>query len=121
RLYRKAAAWLREQGVGPGDRVAVWLVNRLEWLALLFGLARIGAALVAVNTRFRAAELEHVLRRSGARMLVLEPTFKKIDFPAILADVAPAAAESVEKVAIVRPGSALPAHVLGKPTVYFDA
>src|SRR5919201_180131 len=87
----------------------------------LIGLARIGAALVAVNTRFRAAELEHVLRRSGARMLVLEPEFKKIDFPAILADVDAAAAQSVEKVAIVRSGSTIAPKVLGKPTVAFDA
>src|ERR1700680_648639 len=116
-LCRKTAAWLIAQGIRPGDRIAVWLVNRIEWLALLFGLARIGAALVAVNTRFRAAELEHVLRRSGApllvlgaarvavnprcgaaelehvlrgsgaRMLVLEPTFKKIDFATVLAEV----------------------------------
>jgi fatty-acyl-CoA synthase len=120
-LYRKTAAWLVAQGVRPGDRIAVWLVNRIEWLALLFGLARIGAALVAVNTRFRAAELEHVLRRSGARMLVLEPTFKKIDFPAILADLDVTAAQSVEKVAIVRVGSATLPDVLGKPTVAFDA
>jgi fatty-acyl-CoA synthase len=120
-LYRKAAAWLRAQGVGPGDRVAVWLVNRLEWLALLFGLARIGAALVAVNTRFRAAELEHVLRRSGARMLVLEPTFKKIDFPAILAEADPAAAQSLEKVAVIGAGSRAVPRVLGKPAVAFDA
>src|SRR5262249_57538162 len=59
RLSRKTAAWLIAQGIGPGDRVAVWLVNRVEWLTLLFGLARIGAALVAVNTRFPAPELEH--------------------------------------------------------------
>jgi len=121
RLCRKTAAWLLAHGVRPGDRVAVWLVNRIEWLALLFGLARIGAALIAVNTRFRAAELEHVLRRSGARMLVLEPAFKKIDFPAILADVDPAAAQSVETVAVVRPDSRTMPRVLGKPTVAFDA
>src|SRR6266516_3372302 len=120
-LCRKTAAWLAAQGVRPGDRVAVWLVNRIEWLALLFGLARIGAALVAVNTRFRAGELEHVLRRSGARMLVIEPTFKKIDFAAILAEVDVAAAQSLEKVAVIRAGSAAPRGVLGKPTVAFDA
>src|SRR6202165_1949964 len=120
-LCRKTAAWLIAQGVRPGDRIAVWLVNRIEWLALLFGLARIGAALVAVNTRFRAAELEHVLRRSGARMLVLEPTFKKIDFAAVLAEVDAAAAQSLEQVAVVGAGASVPSKVLGKPTVAFDA
>jgi fatty-acyl-CoA synthase len=62
-LGRRAGAWLRAQGIGAGDRVALWLVNRVEWLALLLGLARVGAALVAVNTRFRSSELEYLLER----------------------------------------------------------
>ena len=57
-LCRQSAAWAAAQGIQSGDRVAVWLVNRVEWLALWFALARAGAALVAVNTRYRAAELE---------------------------------------------------------------
>ena len=51
RLCAQAAAWMAAHGVGPGDKVAVWVVNRVEWLALLFGLARVGATLVDVNTR----------------------------------------------------------------------
>jgi fatty-acyl-CoA synthase len=66
RLCANASDWLRAQGVSRGDRVAVWLVNRVEWLALLFALGRIGAAMMSVNTRFRAAELEYVLARSAA-------------------------------------------------------
>ena len=72
-LCRKSAAWLGANGIGPGDRVAVWLVNRIEWLALLFGLARIGAALVAVNTRFRAAELEVPPSRWGSMTATSHP------------------------------------------------
>ena len=34
-LGRRAAAWLRAQGIVPGDRVALWFPNRIEWLALL--------------------------------------------------------------------------------------
>src|SRR4051794_2202463 len=79
-LCRKTAAWLMRQGVGRGDRVAVWLVNRIEWLALLFGLARLGAALVAVNTRYRAEELAYILARSGARLLVTQARFHNHDF-----------------------------------------
>ncbi|MGQ3032483.1 MAG: AMP-binding protein, partial [Ferrovibrionaceae bacterium] len=62
-LAGRAAAWLAGQGIGRGDKVAVWMVNRIEWLAILFGLARIGATLVAVNTRYRASEVEHILRQ----------------------------------------------------------
>ncbi len=117
-LGRKAAAWLHAQGIGPGDRVAVWLVNRIEWLALLFGLARLGAALVAVNTRFRSAELEYILRKSRAKMLVLQRGFRLIDFASVLDGADVRAAEALEKVAVLDGG---PERILGKPTVAFDA
>jgi len=100
-LSRRAAAWLHANGVGAGDRVALWLVNRLEWLALLFGVARIGAAAVSVNTRYRAAELEHILAHSGARMLVLQPSFRGVDFAGVLAGVDKAATRSLERVAFL--------------------
>jgi fatty-acyl-CoA synthase len=120
-LASKAAAWLAAHGIGPGDRVAVWLVNRIEWLALLFGLARLGASLVAVNTRFRAAELEHVLRRSRPRMLVIQRGFRAIDFALVLEAADPRAAHAIEKVAVLDADAACPERILGKPAVRFDA
>jgi fatty-acyl-CoA synthase len=119
-LCRQSAAWAAERGIQPGDRVAVWLVNRVEWLALWFALARAGAALVAVNTRYRAAELEYILQRSGARMLVLQLNFKKIDFPAVLLGVDAAAVPALERVAVFGAGLELPQTILGRPTTTFD-
>lgn len=119
-LCRQSAGWVAAQGIQPGDRVAVWLVNRVEWLALWFALARVGGALVAVNTRYRAAELEYLLQRSGARMLVLQLNFKKIDFPAVLQGVDPAAVPALERVAVLGTGLAMPQTILGRPTVAFD-
>ena len=58
-------AWLRSVGIGPGDRMAVWLVNRVEWLALLMAAGRIGVTVAAVNTRYRQEEVAHILRTSG--------------------------------------------------------
>ena len=118
---RQAAAWLAGQGIQPGDRIAVWLVNRIEWLALLFGAARLGAAIVAVNTRFRASELAYLLDRASPRLLVLQHNFRKIDFPAVLEDVDLSAARSLERVVVVEPDTATPSRILGKPTVPFDA
>ena len=88
-LAGRARAWLAAQGVGRGDRVAVWLVNRSEWLAVLFGLASLGATLVAANTRYRSAELEYLLSRSKARLLVMQRDFRNIDFDAALKGIAP--------------------------------
>lgn len=120
-MVQNAAAWLAAQGIGPGDRVAVWLVNRIEWLALLFGLAWIGAVLVAVNTRYRAAELEAILQRSRAKLLVLQLNFRKIDFPAVLGDVDPERIVALERVAVVGAGGPAPRAILGRPAVAFDA
>jgi fatty-acyl-CoA synthase len=57
----QTAAWLAARGIGKGDVVAVWLVNRIEWIALLFAAARLGAIVAAVNTRYRSAEVAHLL------------------------------------------------------------
>ncbi|MFO1133638.1 MAG: AMP-binding protein [Rhodoblastus sp.] len=100
----QTCGWLAAHGIGKGDVVAVWLVNRVEWLALLFACARIGAIVAAVNTRYRAADVAHVVGLSGAKMLALEPGFRSIDFPAILAGVDRAAVPALEKIAIVGAG-----------------
>ena len=64
------AAWLAELGVRAGDHVAVWMPNRIEWVEVWFGLSRLGAVIVPLNTRFSLAEVEYVLRQSGARWLL---------------------------------------------------
>jgi len=122
-LVQRTAAWLAGRGVGRGDVVAVWLVNRLEWLALYFALARRGAALMTVNTRYRGAEVAYLLQKSRPKAFVLQLNFRKIDFPAVLREVDPAAAATVEQVWVVGAGDAegaLPATVLGKPARAFD-
>lgn len=116
-LCTNAVEWLRAQGIGPGDRVAVWLVNRVEWLALLFALGRLGAAMMSVNTRFRAAELEYVLGRSTARLLVMQQNFRGIEFEAVLRDVDGAGLTALQRVAVLDGGPATPATILGKPAV----
>ena len=76
--------WLAAHEIGRGDVIAVWLVNRPEWVALLFAAARLGAIVAAVNTRYRSADVAHLLRLSGAKLLILEASFRSIDFAAIL-------------------------------------
>jgi len=97
----QTASWLAAQGIGKGDVVAVWLVNRIEWIALLFAAARLGAVVAAVNTRYRSAEVAHLLKLSGAKLMVVEAAFRSIDFAAILADIAKAEVPALEKLAVV--------------------
>jgi fatty-acyl-CoA synthase len=102
---RRVAAGLAALRVGSGDRVAVWLPNGLAWAELEFALARLGAIAVAINTRFRAYEVQDILARSGARALALWPDFKGIDFGSILAGVDPAASPGLETLVLVGGGS----------------
>ncbi|MCC2109521.1 MAG: acyl--CoA ligase [Hyphomicrobiales bacterium] len=60
-------------GVAPGDRVALYLGNAWEFVAVLFACIRIGAIVVPIGTRQRHAELEFMLNDSGAKVLVHEP------------------------------------------------
>ena len=101
---RRVAAGLAGLGVGVGDRVALWLPNVPAWFAFQFACARLGAIAVAVNTRFRSAEVEDILARSGARVLVLWPGFKEIDFGAILAEIEGRALERLEAVVVYGEG-----------------
>ena len=80
-----AAAGLRAAGVSAGARVALWLPNSIDYLAVIFACARLGALAVHINTRFRAAEVGGLLRRSRAVALVTEWGFAPVDFPAIFA------------------------------------
>ncbi len=103
---RRAAQGLAECGVSAGDRVALWLPNGPEWLTLFLGCQRLGALVVAVNTRFRSAEVEDILGRSGAKVLAMAPGFRGIDFPGILNDVAADALGALETLALCGDGSA---------------
>ena len=84
---RRLARGLADLGIGAGDRVAFWLPNTPDYLALLVACARLGAITVAVNTRFREAEVGDIVGRSGARALVLWPSFLGIPFLDILASI----------------------------------
>jgi len=117
RKVEQSAAWLAAQGIGKGDVVAVWLVNRVEWIALLFAAARLGAIVAAVNTRYRSAEVSHLLKLSGAKLMVIEAAFRSIDFATILADIAKADVPALQKLAVVG-ADAIPAQW---PCVRFDA
>src|SRR5262245_59347800 len=83
----RAAQGLSDLGVGPGDRVALWLPNVPAYPILYFACARLGAIAVAVNTRYRAVEVTDIIGRSGAKVLACAPGFRRIDFLSILADI----------------------------------
>ncbi len=58
-------------GVKRGDHVAIWANNVPEWVYAQFGLPKIGAVLVTVNTAYRSFELEYLLKQSDATTLIM--------------------------------------------------
>ena len=71
----QAAGWaelLRERGVAPGDRVALFLGNGPDFVAAYLGAHMAGAIVVLVNTAYRRTELTHILGDSGATVVVTE-------------------------------------------------
>ncbi len=85
---RSAAADLQARGLGHGDRVGILMGNGEEWLSLFYGAALIGAVTVPVNTRFKASEIAFCLKQSDAKALYYAETFLKIDFGAMMPEVA---------------------------------
>jgi len=83
RVERSAAACIAA-GVSPGDRVAIWAPNTLDWIVAALGAVSAGAVLVPINTRFKGAEAADVLRRSGARLLFVTGTFLGTSYVASL-------------------------------------
>ena len=67
-------------GIAPGDRVALWMVNRPEWIDAMFAVMKIGAVLVPVNTRFRTDDMAYVLGQSDAAAVILAERSGPIDY-----------------------------------------
>src|SRR5882757_7438081 len=107
----RTAQGLADLGVGPGDRVALWLPNVPAYPILYFACVRLGAIAVAVNTRYRAVEVADIVGRSGAKVLACAPGFRRIDFLSILADIEPAALDTLAAIVTVgeAPASVPPA------------
>jgi O-succinylbenzoate-CoA ligase len=77
RTNRTANA-LRALGVQPGDRVALLLMNGVEFVASFFAIAKIGAVVVPLNWRLVADELAFILDDSGATVLIYDEEFREV-------------------------------------------
>jgi fatty-acyl-CoA synthase len=66
------AAALRERGVRAGDRVAIMMTNRPEFLETMFAANALGAIVVPVNFRLAPDEVAYILTDSGASLLVVD-------------------------------------------------
>jgi HIP---CoA ligase len=84
RVHAASAAYLAA-GLAPADRVALWAPNCVEWVVAALGAVGCGCALVPLNTRLKGKEAAFILRRSGARVLVVVAEFLGTRYPQLLA------------------------------------
>jgi acyl-CoA synthetase (AMP-forming)/AMP-acid ligase II len=79
---RCAAGAFADLGVDTGERVAIWAPNSAEWIVAAFGLLTAGGVLVPVNTRFKTEEAGDIIRRSGAKAVLVQKGFLGQDYTA---------------------------------------
>ena len=72
------AALASARGVKPGDRVALLLLNGVEYTEAFYGLAKIGAVVVPLNWRLVPDELSYILKNAGATMLIYSEAFQDV-------------------------------------------
>ncbi|MGA1803337.1 long-chain-fatty-acid--CoA ligase [Rhizobium sp. HT1-10] len=75
RQTRKIAAWLQNQGLVKGDRVAVMMPNVLQNPIATYGILRAGLTVVNVNPLYTPRELQHQLRDCGAKAIFVLENF----------------------------------------------
>jgi acyl-CoA synthetase (AMP-forming)/AMP-acid ligase II len=76
---RLATAFL-QIGIQRGDKIGICALNQPEWLMTFFAAAKIGAVVVTLNPRYRAAEFDYMLNQSECKALVCLDTLQDFDY-----------------------------------------
>ena len=85
----RAAKGLIALGIRPGDKVALWLLNRPEWIEAAFAVMKIGAVLVPINTRLRTEDVAYIADQSDSTALILAERSGPIDYLAMVRELVP--------------------------------
>ena len=99
---------LLSRGIKKGDKVAILLMNCLEWLPIYFGVLKTGALAVPLNYRYTADEIKYCVELAEADVLVFGPEFtgrveqicnrlKKVQYTFYVGEDCPTFAESYDK------------------------
>ena len=76
-------------GVTKGSKVGVWAKNVPDWMTFMFATAKIGAVLVTVNTNYKAAELEYIMKNADIHTMCMVNGYRDSDYVQILYDLVP--------------------------------
>jgi long-chain acyl-CoA synthetase len=70
RAVDRVAFYLSKQGMRSGDRIAVHMPNCPQWVAVYYGIIRLGAVAVCVGAAYKQREIEHLLNDSRVSLLI---------------------------------------------------
>jgi crotonobetaine/carnitine-CoA ligase len=62
----------RDFGIQKGDKVAIMMQNHPDYLYTWFGLAKVGAIEVPINTAYKGDSLKHIINNSDSKLLVID-------------------------------------------------
>ncbi len=71
----RTANMLLQNGIGKGKKVAILLMNCIDWLPIYFGILKTGALAVPLNFRYAADEIDYCLNLSESDALIFGPEF----------------------------------------------
>lgn len=80
---------LLKLGIKKGDKVGIWLSNRPEWAIAEFAVAKVGAVMVPLSTRFRAFDVEYILKQSDSTTLIMTDFFLKNNYLEVIQEICP--------------------------------
>ena len=86
---RAFAKGLHALGIAKGDKVAILMGNKPEWIIADLAICLIGGIMVAVNTWVTSRELQHILRHSDTTLLIASDRYLKYDYFAMLEELEP--------------------------------
>ncbi|MFO7751942.1 MAG: AMP-binding protein [Desulfobacteraceae bacterium] len=78
-ICNQVAKGLMALGVEKNEHIAIWANNLPEWVYTQYGSAKAGAVLVTVNTNYKSAELEYLLKQSDSTTLLLTDGVREKD------------------------------------------
>lgn len=84
---RRVAAWLRDQGIQSGDRVALFMKNDPDYLVLEYAIWYVGAVIVPINAKLHSKEAAWIVEHSGAKLTFVSAVLAK-DLDAVTGDSA---------------------------------
>ena len=114
RYANRCANAFLDLGIGKGDKVSIMLPNQPAYIYLWFGLAKIGAVEVPVNTNYKGEFLRHIVDQSDSRILVMDSQYME-RLGSVEKDL-----QKLEKVIIVGAAEKNDDEIIKTPTIAYE-